>query len=156
MSLYREAGQRGRQGLIAAAVALVIGLGVGYLLGSAGTEEPSFEDAIAGLRTDLAPVVNGLQLLGGEYRQGVRAGEVVAPTEYDGSVSNVERITATFGDHLVELNQLDPGATATLEATLEQLQVAVASKASTTEVDRLRREASSELNSIVPATRPVP
>jgi hypothetical protein len=151
MSLYREAGGGGRQGLIAGAVALVIGLGAGYLLGNANTDEPSFEDAVAALRTDLAPVPNGLELLGGEYPQGVRGGEIVAQTEYDGSVSNVQRIADTLAAHSTELDQLDPEAAGELTDTIGELQDAIDSQASPAEVDRLRRQAISEFEAILPA-----
>lgn len=151
MSLYRQAGQNPRQALLAGAIALVIGLGVGYLLGAAGAEEPSFDQAISGLRADLSPVSNGLELLGGEYPQGVRNGEIVAQTEYDGSVSNVARIEATVEDHTAELTQLDPQATEALVAAIGELEQAVESKADPPEVNRLRREAMTELESILPA-----
>ena len=150
MSLYREAGGDARGGLVAGAVALVIGLGAGYAIGISNTEEPSLTDSISALRGDLAPVTNGLDLLGGEYPQGVKGGEIVAQTEYDGSVSNVERINATFSDHAVELEQLDPKGTADLGSTLDELQRAVGSRASTEDVNRLRAEASSNLNGILP------
>ena len=151
MSLYREARGDARGGFVAGAIALVIGLGAGYAIGSSSTEEPSLADSISALRGDLAPVTNGLDLLGGEYPQGVKGGEIVAQTEYDGSVSNVERISSTFSDHAAELEQLDPKGTANLGSTLDELQQAVGSRASTDEVNRLRAEASSNLNEILPA-----
>ena len=154
MSLYRETGRSGRQGLIAGAIALVIGLGVGYLLGNTNTEEPSFSEAVAALRADLGPVTNGLELLGGEYPQGVRGGEIVAQTEYDGSVSNVERIRDVLAAHVDELEQLDPEAAAKLTDLVGQLEQAVAAQASPAEVDRLRAEAAAELRTILPLQTP--
>ena len=103
MSLYREAGQNARQGLIAGAIALVIGLGAGYLIGHSNTEDPSLADSIDSLRSDLTPISNGLELLGGEYPQAVKNGEIVAQTEYDGSVSNVQRIADTLAANRTDL-----------------------------------------------------
>ena len=137
--------------MVAGAVALVIGLGAGYAIGSSEAEEPSLADSISALRGDLAPVINGLDLLGGEYPQGVKNGEIVAQTEYDGSVSNVERISSTFAAHSADLEQLDPKGTANLGATLGELQEAVGSRAPTEDVNRLRAEASAGLNDILPA-----
>jgi hypothetical protein len=152
MSLYREAGRTGRGGLIAAAVVLVIGVGTGYLIGHANTKESSLQDAISKLRSDLAPVSNGLELLGGEYPQGVRNGKIVARTEYDGSLSSVERIRAVAAVHADELQELNPKLASRLSETLEHLQRAVASKESTGMVDRLRNRAANELEKILPGT----
>jgi hypothetical protein len=154
LSLYRETGRSGRQGLIAGAVALVIGLGVGYLLGHANAEEPSFGEAVAALRADLGPVANGLELLGGEYPQGVSGGEIVAQTEYDGSVSNVERIRDVLAANAGELEQLDPEATAELTDVVDQLGEAVAAQAPPAEVDRLRQDAIAALRAILPTESP--
>lgn len=151
MSLYREAGRGGRGALVGAAVALLVGLAVGYLIGNAKTEEPSFEEAVTTLRTDLAPVSNGLELLGGEYPQGVRNGEIAEQTEYDGSVSNVQRIEDTYTAHVAELEQLNPVAAADLGDAIAELRGAVEAQASPAEVDRLRRDAIEQLEAILPA-----
>jgi hypothetical protein len=152
MSLYREAGQNAKQGLIAGAVALIIGLGVGYLIGHSSAEEPTVADQIGTLTDELTPVSDGLELLGGEYPQAVKNGEIAAQTEYDGSVSNIERITQTVSDHMSDLEALDPEGTAQLQATLGDLLDAIQSQASTEEINRLRTKAADELEAILPAT----
>ncbi len=151
MSLYREAGQNTRQGLIAGAIALVIGLGAGYLIGQSNTEDPSLADSIGALRSDLTPISNGLELLGGEYPQAVKNGEIVAQTEYDGSVSNVQRIADTLAANRTDLEQLDPAATAQLESDINDLLEAVQLTASVEEIDKLRTQAATELESILPS-----
>lgn len=153
MSLYREAGKGRRQELLALAVALAIGLAGGYLLGSSSADEPSFSDALGDLRGELAPVANGLELLGDEYPQGVSGGKVISPSEYKGSVSNVARIRAVVAEREADLTELDPAATAALAAALAKLESAVASKADPVEVDALRSRASAQLGEIVPVPK---
>ncbi|CAN5593692.1 hypothetical protein BH20ACT15_BH20ACT15_05800 [soil metagenome] len=150
MSLYREAGKGRRQGLLALAVALAIGLAGGYLLGSSSADQPSFSDALGDLRGELAPVANGLELLGDEYPQGVSGGKVISPSEYEGSVSNVARIHATVAENEADLAQLDPDATDALIATLSEIESAVMSKADPAEVDALRARAAAQLVEVVP------
>jgi hypothetical protein len=151
VSLYRETGRSGRQGLIAGLIALAIGLGAGYLLGHANADEPSFGDAMVALRADMEPVSNGLELLGGEYPQGVGGGQGVEESEYEGSVSNVGRIGDVLAAHTDELEQLDPAATAKLTDLVDQLKQAVTAKAAPAEVDRLRQQAAAQLRAILPA-----
>lgn len=150
MSLYREATQTGRQALIVGAIALLVGLAGGYLLGSSGSEEPTLDQALTALRGELAPVSDGLELLGGEYPQGVKNGEIAAQTEYEGSISNIDRLTATVNAHRADLEDLDPEATAELVATLNELATAVEAKAPPSEVNRLRRQARSDLETLLP------
>jgi hypothetical protein len=152
MSLYREVGQSRTQSLVAAGIALLVGLAIGYLLSeSRSEEEPSIDKAIAALRADVSPVFNGLDLLPTEYGQAVRNGEIAAQTEYDGSVSNVERIQATLSEYRDQLEQLDPQATAQLIATVDEIQRAVTSRADPDEIDALRKQASAQLALILPS-----
>lgn len=150
MSLYREAGGTGRGALVAGVVALVIGLGVGYAIGHATTGEPTLEQSLTTLRSDLSPISNGLELLAVEYPQGVRNGQVIAQTEYEGSVASVERIQSTAAAYADELQALDPEGAGQLSDTLSELQRAVSSKAPPQEVDRLRTRAATELEQLLP------
>lgn len=154
MSLYREAAQERRQGLVVATIALIIGLGGGYLLGHSSAPERSLRDSLDELRSDMQPAAGGLEILGGEYRQGVRRGEVISQGEYDGSVSNVERTEAVLAENDGELRRLDPKGTAALEATVSELRAAVARKADPGEIERLRARAAAELRAVLPAQSP--
>ncbi len=96
MSLYREAGARRRRrraravalALVATLVVLVV------VLTAAGGDGPTHADRARDARAAATRALDGLELLGTEYPQGVRDGQVVAPTEYAAARADVARARA--------------------------------------------------------------
>ena len=85
MSLYRVASRRSRLfGLLVPAIALVVGLGIGLLVGRATAPEPSLSDALADQASHVAEARTALDVLTIEYPQAVSS-----PTEYGGAQADV-------------------------------------------------------------------
>jgi hypothetical protein len=150
MSLYRQAGRTsGRTLLIAAAVALVVGLAGGYALGRAAAPEPTLADNVADMREKLGPASEGIELTATEYGQAIRDGRIVAPTEYKAAQADVERANAAVASVRTELREFDAARAAALEMALAALGAAVDSKADAAEVKQLSDDASTALNAVL-------
>ncbi len=92
MSLYRQPGRIATRTLvIAAAVALVVGLIAGFALGRGTAAEPPTlaDEGRRPARAAAARDRRGLELTATEYGQAVRGGRVVAPTEYGAAQADV-------------------------------------------------------------------
>ena len=108
MSLYRQAGRTsGRTLLIAAAVALLVGLVAGYALGRGTAPESTLADQVADLRTTLGPASEGIELSATEYPQAVRNGRIVAPTEYQAAKADVQRAKDAVAAARADVRALD-------------------------------------------------
>jgi hypothetical protein len=142
MSLYRQPG-RARPALIAGVVGvtLVIGLAIGFAIGRGTSPDPSAEDVVAQLRTQLQPLGTGLKLLPTEYPQAYAG----AGNETAGVRGNAERMQATLRAAAPDLRVLDPAGARALEQRVQALAAAVAAKAPPAEVQRLTTEASDAL-----------
>jgi hypothetical protein len=85
MSLYRVASRRSRLfGLLVPAIALVVGLGIGLLVGRTTAPEPSLSDVLADEASHVAEARTALDVLTIEYPQSVSS-----PTEYGGAQADV-------------------------------------------------------------------
>lgn len=133
MSLYRQPGRVRPLAIAAvAAVALLIGLGIGYALGHSGRSTPSAQDAVARLRATLRPLGAGLELVPTEYPQARNGtGEESAAVRGD-----LRRIRAALTSATPDLRALDPAGTRTLAARVAALEAAVRAQAPPAQVAR--------------------
>jgi hypothetical protein len=146
MSLYRQAGRAsGRTLLIAALAALLVGLIVGFVAGRSTAPKPSLAERVADLRTSLGPAREGLELAATEYGQAVRAGRVVAPTEYGAAKADVQRASDTIAKHAADLRALGSARAAALDRAMAVLRNAVSRRAAPATVRRLSDAASAAL-----------
>jgi hypothetical protein len=142
MSLYREVG-RGRPWVVATAVvvALAIGFGVGFATGRSTAPEPTFEDAVAALQSEIRAATDALELVTIEYEQAVANGAVTAESEYDAARADAARAQEIFTSHREELTLLSPDETAATEATLQALAEQIEAVADPNEVTATAEEA---------------
>jgi hypothetical protein len=146
MSLYRQAGRAsGRTVAIAAVAALLVGLIAGFAVGRSTAPKPSLADRVADLRTSLAPAREGLELAATEYPQAVRAGRVVAPTEYAAAKSDVQRASDTIARNAADVRALNAARAAALDRAMAVLRDAVSRRADPATVRRLSDAASTAL-----------
>jgi hypothetical protein len=150
LSLYRQAGRTsGRTLLIAAAVALLVGLVGGYALGRATAPESTLADEVADLRTALGPASEGIELSATEYPQAVRNGRIVAPTEYQAAKADVQRAKDAVAGARADVRALDPSRAASLDHALEELGSAIDAKADPNQVKQLSSDAANALNAVL-------
>lgn len=132
MSLYRQAGHARRRRRIAvgaavAAVAVVVLVVV--LATSGGTSAPTHAQRAQAARSAAAEAGDGLDLLGIEYGQAVRGGQVLAATEYQAAQADVQRARKSLADHAADLDAVDPAAHRRADAALAALAAAVGRRA---------------------------
>jgi hypothetical protein len=140
MSLYRVASRRSRLfGLLVPAIALVVGLGIGLLVGRATAPEPSLSDALADQASHVAEARTALDVLTIEYPQAVSS-----PTEYGGAQADVqhaqEALAAADG-----LEAVDPSGYRRATALVAEVAALVARKAPPAEVEARVRTAEEAL-----------
>jgi hypothetical protein len=140
MSLYRVASRRSRLfGLLVPAIALVVGLGIGLLIGRATAPEPSLSDVLADEASQIAEARTALDVLTIEYPQAVSS-----PTEYGGAQADVRHAQdalAAAGD----LEALDPSGYRRATALVAEVAAIVARKAPPAEVEARVRSADEAL-----------
>jgi surface antigen len=146
VSLYRQAGRASsRTVLVAAVAALVVGGIAGFLLGRSTAPKPSLAEKVADLRTSLAPAREGLELAATEYGQAVRAGRVVAPTEYGAAKADVQRASDTIARNAADIRALGAARAAALDRAMAVLRNDVSRRADPATVRRLSDAASAAL-----------
>jgi hypothetical protein len=150
MSLYRQAGRASARTLIlAAAAALVVGLGAGFALGRGTAPEQTLAGQVADLQRRLRPAQDGLELTATEYGQAVRGGRVVAPTEYQAARADLRRADAALAGARADLRALGAERAAALERAVAAVRAAVARRADAGEVRRLSDAARAALRAAV-------
>jgi hypothetical protein len=146
MSVYRQAGGAGgRTVIIAAAVALLVGLLGGYLLGRSTAPDPTLAEKIAEVRRAAGPAEQGLELTATEYSEAVRDGRVVAPTEYQAAQSDIQRVEDTIAGVRADLRALSAARAAALDRAVAALRAAVTRRAEPDQVQRLSDQARAAL-----------
>jgi hypothetical protein len=113
--------------------------------GRASKGDPSVAEKVADLRDDLEPAEQGIELTATEYAQAVRAGRVVAPTEYSAARQDVRRAVDTVAHHRADLRALSPPPAIALDRALSALSAAVERRADPAEVRRLSEAARAAL-----------
>lgn len=152
MSVYRQPNRFTRRTVVIAAVAaLVGGLAVGYVVGHASAPNPSLQDNLSSLRSDLKPAEEGLELVRTEYGQAVKGGRVAQPTEYQAAKSDVQRAEDAVNGTRSDLQTLNPRGAATFERAVKDLSAAVDSKQPAARIGALSRQASAALRAVVPS-----
>jgi multidrug resistance efflux pump len=147
MSLYREVGSRRRWLAAAALAGAAIGLLAGWGIARTTESEPSLADALARTQSRIAPAVDGLELLSIEYPQAVRAGQVVAATEYAAARADLRRTRDAVERARDELALLDSSA-GSLPGRLESLARLVEARAPAAEVTETARSLRADLRRI--------
>jgi hypothetical protein len=136
MSVYRQAGGgAGGKVALAAAVALLAGGGIGFLLGASREEEPSLADALAEVQEQVRPALNELELVTIEYGEAVSGGKVVAETEYQASLDHAERAQAAIDGAEAELRLISQGELDNIDRHLDQLMKLIEGRAPANQVD---------------------
>jgi hypothetical protein len=140
MSLYRVASRRSRLfGLLVPAIALVVGLGIGLLVGRTTAPEPSLSDVLADEASHVAEARTALDVLTIEYPQSVSS-----PTEYGGAQADVrhaqEALAAAEG-----LGAVDPSAYRRATALVAEVAALVERKAPPAAVEARVRAAEEAL-----------
>jgi hypothetical protein len=145
MSLYRQPG-RVRPLTIAAvaAVALLVGVGIGYALGHSNRAKPSAQDAVAQLRATLRPLAAGLELIPTEYPKllhGTAADQAAVRDD-------VQRMHAALASAAPDLRVLDPAGAAALVARVAALEAAVRARVPPAQVTQSAAAAQSALAAV--------
>ena len=137
MSLYREPGRaRRRRRRVAGGVAvaaLVVALLVALLAGG-DSGPPSRAQRANAASAAAGEALDGLELLQIEYGQAVRAGRVVAPTEYDAAQADVDRARATLLAHKPDIAAVDPEGVDPIIRALDRVAIAVHQRVSAAEL----------------------
>jgi hypothetical protein len=146
VSLYRQPGRAAtRTIVIAAVVALLVGLGAGYAIGHSGGGDSSLASELSDLRDRLAPAREGLELAPGEYAQGVSGGRVVSAAEYGGARDAVARAAQVVAANRADLRALSVARAAALGTAIDELASAMAQRADPQHVKRLAATAGAAL-----------
>lgn len=121
MSLYRQTGGASRGVAIGAAIAaLLVGAVAGFALGRDSVDEPTLQEQLEDLATDLRPATSALELVGIEYAEAVEDGEVVAETEHQAARSQLETARSILESKQSELRAVSASRYETaLEALAE-------------------------------------
>jgi hypothetical protein len=144
MSLYREPGQarRRRRWIVAGVAGAVVVIAVAVILIAGSGGPPSRDEQVKAARAAAGQALDGLELVQIEYRQAVKNGQVVEPTEYGAARSDVQRARDALVKSREALQAIDPGALPRAERALDGVSAAVE-----------RRVASAELADAVAAAR---
>jgi hypothetical protein len=127
MAIYRPAKPRWPVLVITAAAGLVVGGIAGWLI--AARSEADTTEAARAIRSSLDRTAGSVEIVGIEYREAVRDGEVVARAEYDGARDAALRARSLFADVRQPLAVLAPGAAAQIAEDLNGLIEAIESTA---------------------------
>jgi hypothetical protein len=150
VSLYRQPGRVATRTLALVAVAaLIVGLAIGFASGRASKSDPSLSSQVAELRDSLSPARDGIELVPGEYAQGVRGGRVVSAPEYGGAQAAARRAQETIAANRDDLRALDAVDAAALDKAMAALSQAMATRQDPAEVKRLAEVASAALSAAV-------
>ena len=147
MSLYRQPGRRRqRRRLIAAAiVALVAVVVLVVVLATGDSGPPSQAQRAQAARSAATEALNGLELLGIEYGQAVKDGEIVEPTEYAAAQADVRRTQDALRKHDADLEAVDPAARRQALIAVGRLGDAVRARVDTARMKELIRAAQDAL-----------
>jgi hypothetical protein len=142
MSLYREAGRarRNRRIAIGATVGVIVLVVLIVVLATSGGP-PSHADRVKSAKSAASEALDGIEVLTVEYGQAVRAGRVVAPTEYAGAKADVQRARSSLTGHRADFEAADPAAYRRSLAALGVLAAAVAQRADISAAVRTARTA---------------
>lgn len=147
MSLYRQVKRRNWR--ITAALALIclaLGFVVGFLIGKkSGEGQQSLSEAVAQLQQDLAPVLDGLELVTIEYPQSVKDGRIIAATEYKATQENINRTLDQYGKLHPELAAISPSEAASAQSALKDVERLVQDRAPASKVDAAAERAVSSI-----------
>ena len=145
MSLYREAGRGGPRTLaLAAVVALLVGVGIGFALGRGSAPQRSAADVVSDLRSDLRPVSGGIALIPNEYAQAYRN----EGAEAKGVRGALARIKNQLDDARPDLQALDPEGPKALDEAYASLAAAVEEKAAPGQVAQRARAVAAALAAV--------
>jgi hypothetical protein len=147
MSLYRVASRRSRLfGLLVPAIALVVGLGIGLLVGRSTAPEQSLSDALTDEASHVSEARTALDVLTIEYPQAVSSA-----TEYGGAQADVRHAQEALAA-ADDLEAVDPSGYRRATALVAEVAALVARKAPPAEVEA-RVRAAEEALAALPGAR---
>jgi hypothetical protein len=141
MSLYREPGRRGRGTIVAAVLAGIVVLAIGFGIGRATAPEPSLESQLASLRADAAPAADALELVSLHYGAANETTKKAAQEQLD-------RAEQLFSGVENRLAAVDPAGTRAARAAIANLAAMIASGAPAAAVERAANEAEAAVRAI--------
>ena len=127
--------------MIAAVIALLVGLWIGYAIGHSSAPEPSATELGAKLRSELRTVKGGLALIPNEYAQAYK-GEGAEAEGVSGALDRIEKQLIVAAP---DLRALDPKGVEQLDIAFDKLKNAVEQKAPPAEVKQLAEQTSAVL-----------
>jgi hypothetical protein len=150
MSLYRQAGGfSSRMLAVAALVALLAGLLIGYLLGRGSVDDPSVAEVAADARAELRPAAAGIELIPFEYESAVVGREGAAePTELEATKGAAERAAAALEASAADMEAIDPDGYAAAQRSLRALSAAIDQVAPPARVEALAESAQARIEAL--------
>jgi hypothetical protein len=130
MSLYRQAGRRTGWLVAFVSIALVVGFLVGFGVSRATTDDPTFEDAVAGVQADAAEAADALELVGIHYA-----------TAQEAARQQLERGQESFDSVREQLELLSPAETGAAAESIQDLSSLVDRSEPAAAVERAAQEA---------------
>jgi hypothetical protein len=124
MSLYRQAGRRSGWLLAAAVAALLVGLGIGYAVSQAVSDDPTFADAVADVQGEAGTTADAFELVALHYE-----------SSPEGARDQLARAEELFAEVEPDLGLLAPAEAAAAAQTVRRVESLVDESAPAPEVE---------------------
>ena len=133
MAIYRPARRRWRVVGGGVVAGTLLGLLIGFLVW--GRQDPDPVEALSRVRSSLQSAAATLEVVGVEYRESVRDGQVVRETEYRGAQDALSRSEERFAEARPALELIEPDTVRRIERGYDDLAGLIAERTDAREVD---------------------